>query len=114
MDKRTNYKINKEVQEKVLQFGRLLQQEGIPVSKLLIFGSYAKNTATNDSDIDVCVVSPTFGKDVVDEMQFLFKKRRNIDSRIEPYPSSLSEFEKIESPLMSEVRKYGLEISSLL
>lgn len=106
--------INNKVKNYVLQFGRLLEQEGIPVSKLVIFGSYAKNTASEDSDIDVCVVSSKFGKDTIDEMQFLFKQRRKIDSRIEPYPASITEFNTVQSPLMWEIRKFGLEISNLL
>jgi len=107
-------KINKEIQEKVLQFGRLLQREGIPISKLVIFGSYAKNKASKYSDIDVCVVSTKFGKDTTDEMQYLFKERRKIDDLIEPYPASPTEYDEIESPFIWEVRKYGLEISGLL
>ncbi len=114
MDKKTEFILNKGVQEKVLQFGRLLQRSGIPISKLVVFGSHAKNKATGTSDIDVCVVSPKFGSDNVDEMQYLFKQRRKVDTRIEPFPASLSEYAELESPLMSEIRKYGLEISQLL
>ena len=114
MAKKTSEKINIGVQEKVLQFGRLLQQEGISINKLVIFGSYAKNKPSRFSDIDVCVVSSMFGKDSIDEQQFLFKERRKVDSRIEPYPASLLEYRQTESPLMWEIREHGLEISELL
>lgn len=114
MAQKTNNKISASVQEKVLQFGRLLKQSGIPINKLVIFGSYAKNKATKESDIDVCIVSPNFGKDQIDEMQYLFKARRDIDGRIEPYPASVEEYRELESPLMWEIRKYGFEISGLL
>ena len=105
-----NTKINKEVTDKVLEFGKLLEKGGLPVDKLVIFGSYAKNTERAGSDIDVAVISPNFGKDLVDEMQFLFKQRRNIDALIEPYPLSPDEFEKDFSPIVSEIRKYGMLI----
>lgn len=114
MATKTNQKLNSEVKEKVLQFGRVLIKKGIPITKLLIFGSYAKNTASKYSDIDVCVVSPKFGIDAIDEMQYLFHQRREIDSRIEPYPASPSEYRKMESPIMFEIRKFGLEVSGLL
>lgn len=114
MAQKTNNKINADVQEKVLQFGRSLKRSGIPINKLVIFGSYAKNKATKESDIDVCVVSPNFGKDQIDEMQYLFKARRNIDGRIEPYPVSIDEYRELESPLIWEIKKYGFEISNLL
>ena len=110
----TSYKINKSVEDTVLQFGRYLIQHGTPISKLVIFGSYAKNNAHKYSDIDVCVVSPKFGKDPVDEMQYLFKQRRNVDSSIEPYPASLEAYEELESPIIWEIRKYGKEITALL
>lgn len=104
--------IPSEIKEKVLEFGKLLQRDGIDVHKLVIFGSYAKNKATENSDIDVCVVSPSFGKDSIDELQLLLKKRRSIDNRIEPHPTSPQDFEELESPLIWEIRKYGVEIYS--
>jgi predicted nucleotidyltransferase len=102
------------IQERVLQFGRLLISNGIPISKLVVFGSYAKNKATEYSDIDVCVVSPKFGKDHIEEMQYLFKARRNIDSLIEPYPASPTEYSELESPIIWEINKHGLELQGLL
>ncbi len=114
MNETTTGKINNDIQDKVLQFGRMLRQKGIPINKLLIFGSYAKGKASPHSDIDVCVVSENFGKDPIEEMQYLFKERRQIDNRIEPHPASFQEYSLTESPLMWEIRKYGFEISGLL
>ena len=100
--------INKEITDKILAFGKLLREGGLPVDKLVLFGSYARNTQRTGSDIDVAVISPNFGYDLIDEMQFLFKQRRNIDALIEPYPLSPDEFEKDFSPIVSEIRKYGM------
>ena len=110
MSKKTNNKIDTVVEKKVLEFGELLKKSGISVDRLVVFGSYAKNQERENSDIDVCVVSPDFGNDQMEEMQYLFKARREIDGRIEPYPASLAEYADIRSPLMSEIRKYGLEL----
>lgn len=99
--------ITKQIRKNVLEFGELVKKEGIPVSKLIIFGSYAKKKATKYSDIDVCVVSPRFGKDTTDELQFLFKRSRLIDSRIEPYPVSPKEYRITATPLIYEIKKYG-------
>jgi predicted nucleotidyltransferase len=38
----------------------LLQEKGINVQKIIIFGSYAKGTQREDSDIDVIIVSKDF------------------------------------------------------
>ena len=111
MATKTIQQINKEVEEKVLAFGRLLEEKGIPVKKLVVFGSYAKNQATINSDIDLCVVSSEFGKDPIDEMQFLVKQTPKIDTMIEPYPFSPQGYNELENPLVLEIRKYGKEIN---
>lgn len=108
MVKKTN--INADIRKKVLKFRELLEKEGIFVSKVIVFGSYAKNKAGKESDIDVCIVSPEFGRDSVEELQYLLKQRRNIDSRIEPFPVSSREYENSLSPIISEIRKFGKEI----
>lgn len=99
--------ITKRIKKNVLELGNLVKEEGVPVSKLIIFGSYAKKKATKYSDIDVCVVSPKFGKDTTDELQFLFKKSRLVDTRIEPYPVSSKEYRTTATPLIYEIKKYG-------
>ena len=99
--------INKDVKKSVKKFGEIIEKEGIPISKLIIFGSYAKKKATKYSDIDVCVVSPKFGKDMTEEMKFLFKKSYLADSRIEPYPLSPKEYKSSISPIVYEIKKYG-------
>lgn len=108
MVKKTN--INADIKKKVLRFKKLLEKEGTPVYKIIIFGSYAKNKAKKESDIDVCVVSPKFGGDSVEELQYLLKQRRKIDSRIEPFPVSFSEYKNSFSPIIDEIRKFGKEV----
>ncbi len=102
--------INKKIIEKVNKFRETIEAAGVPVEKMVVFGSQAKGGATEDSDIDVCVVSKSFGKDDIDEMQWLFKKTRFVDTRIEPYPLSLEEFKNGYSPIIDEIRKYGIVV----
>ena len=46
------------------QFRNVLEEKGVHVAKVVLFGSWAKNLATDCSDIDVAVVSNDFnGKD---------------------------------------------------
>jgi uncharacterized protein len=106
----TTSTINPEITAKVAEFGRVLERDGIPVEKLLIFGSYAKQRNRKDSDIDVAVVSAVFGKDDIDEMQMLFKKRQHVDTRIEPYPLSSEDFAHGDSPIVEEIRAHGVEV----
>ena len=50
--------ITKRIEKNVLELGKLIKKEGIPVSKLIIFGSYAKNHMDSHSDIDLLVEAP--------------------------------------------------------
>ncbi|MEK7657933.1 MAG: nucleotidyltransferase domain-containing protein [Patescibacteria group bacterium] len=103
--------INKEIKEVAFNFSKAVEKQGIPIKKLIIFGSYAKGNARPESDIDICVVSPKFGKDSIKELQFLFKIRREIDSRIEPFSVSWEEYKKTASPIIFEIKQFGQEIS---
>lgn len=51
---------------------------------VILYGSYAKGTAHEGSDIDIAVICDSIGDDFLKKSQQLFKLRRDIDSRIEP------------------------------
>lgn len=103
--------VKKEILTKVRRFRKLLEKEGIPVSKILLYGSHARGTARKDSDIDVCVVSPAFGKDRLQERFDLFHKAPRVDARIEPVPFSLQDYRRNRiSPLLHQIRKEAVEV----
>jgi predicted nucleotidyltransferase len=52
--------------------------------KIILYGSYAKGSASEHSDIDVAVVLNNNKEDVLTSEAKLFKLRRDIDARIEP------------------------------
>ena len=95
----------------ILKFLYALKKEGIDVTKAVLFGSYAKGSNTPDSDIDIAVVSPQFGRDAFGEMVFLRKIALTIDSHIEPLPFSPSGISDRYSTLAQEIRKYGKTIN---
>lgn len=99
--------ITEEIKDIALRFARFIENQGITIERLIIFGSYAKNEANKESDIDICLVSPNFGKDSVEELQFLLKQRRGIDSRIEPVPVSSKEYRETATPFVWEIKKFG-------
>ena len=90
----------------------LLQERGVEVSEVILFGSYAKGMAKQDSDIDLAIVSSQFGKDNWKEMIFLRKLALEIDSHIEPLPFSPQDMEDRYSTLSEEIRKYGVSLYS--
>lgn len=57
----------------------------IPVDKVILFGSYAKGSFHEDSDLDVAVFSDYFkNMRTVDGIQFLILKARGYNIDIEP------------------------------
>lgn len=76
MDKR-------EVIEKIKNYTELVRKS-IPVKMVILFGSHSRESAKEDSDIDVAVVVEHFTGDYLESRAKLFRLRREIDCRIEP------------------------------
>jgi predicted nucleotidyltransferase len=78
--------------------------------QIILFGSYAKGTYNDDSDIDIAVVFNDYD-DSIDMQLELMRLRRKLDSRIEPHPFKKSNFD-LSNPIVNEILKYGQEIKS--
>lgn len=53
------------VVEAITFLGQRLEKNGLKIEKIILFGSYAKGTATEESDIDIVIVSKNFeNKDI--------------------------------------------------
>ncbi len=72
-----------EIIEKLSSYRKLVAMH-FDIEMLILFGSHAKGTARNDSDIDVAVVVNKVTGDFKEYVPLLWKLRRQIDSRIEP------------------------------
>lgn len=84
-------------------------KKDIPVEKVLLFGSYAKDNPKPDSDIDLIVVSPAFAKGrYIAHLQYLFRKAAKISSFLEPIPATPSEINKADKRLfLGQIIKYA-------
>ncbi|MCD4817914.1 MAG: nucleotidyltransferase domain-containing protein [Candidatus Cloacimonetes bacterium] len=82
------------------------------IDKAFLYGSYSKKTETENSDIDLMIVSKDFdiSNDIlVGKIWYLANK---INCKIEPYIVSLKRFNSDEfSPLIQLVKQEGIEIS---
>lgn len=74
-----------------------------------LFGSYAKDTAHEYSDIDIALVLPKYSN-AFDATVALMKISRKIDLRIEPHPIREKEFNE-SHPLVSEILKHGIPLN---
>jgi len=101
-----------EIKKIIYQYILLLKRDKLTISKVLLFGSYTNNRATDDSDIDLCIISPDFGKNKAEEMSYLLKIACKVNILIEPIPLSPSDWEEKDYlPLIAEIKKHGIEIT---
>ncbi|PIV62705.1 MAG: nucleotidyltransferase [Bacteroidetes bacterium CG02_land_8_20_14_3_00_31_25] len=78
------------------------------IKQAILFGSFAKGTYNDDSDIDIAIVVNNI-VDIIDTQIDLMKLRRKIDLRIEPHPFMTGDFNRT-NPVVNEIIKYGIEI----
>ena len=104
--------VKKQLSENIIKITKLfrdfLVESKIPVESMIVFGSYAKGNERPSSDVDVCVVSDIFRENNIEDMQMLFKKARQIDSRLEPYPMNPKDLKNIENPIVNEIVTWGV------
>ncbi|MFH0995366.1 MAG: nucleotidyltransferase domain-containing protein [Pseudomonadota bacterium] len=87
----------------------VLQENGIPVERVILFGSWAKENQTEDSDIDIAVVSMAFSGDRFQDRRKVVPLRRTINTRIEPMPFNSRSFDE-GGILVDEIIRYGVMI----
>lgn len=85
--------------------------ENYKVYEIILFGSYAKGTENENSDIDIAIITDDFENDVFDEVLNLMRMRRKIDKRIEPHLIRIEEYKKAETPFIKEVINTGIKVA---
>lgn len=95
----------------VRQYIANLKNAGIPISKAYLFGSYARNQANENSDIDVLLVSDVFDTEDDAILSRPWSPKYRSDFRIEPVAMGLKRFKTDDNSIILEVvRKEGIEI----
>jgi predicted nucleotidyltransferase len=57
--------VQKTVKKAIKFLGQCLQQKGLQVEKIILFGSHARGTSSEESDIDIVIISKDFeNKDI--------------------------------------------------
>lgn len=99
--------VNREIIELVRSFILSIPSD-FGVKKAYLFGSYAKGTAQEDSDIDIALVLVGM-TDFFSIQRELMRLRRKIDLRIEPHPIDEQDFNS-GNQFSEEIEKTGIEI----
>lgn len=80
------------------------------IEAIILFGSYAKGTEKEDSDIDIAIISKDF-KDIIDDGAKLIGLTWKIDTRIEPHPITMEDYENVTTPFVREVLGTGIKVA---
>ncbi len=103
----------KEIITLIRNFVKRLSQEGIPIEKAFLYGSYVRGEENEESDIDIMLVSELFDKDDDQTIGKTWRISRSVDVRLEPYTVGKERFLNDQySPLLQLVKKEGLEVQA--
>ncbi len=99
----------REIIEILKKYIVVLRSEGITIDRAYLYGSYLSNTATDDSDIDIMIVTENEDDYLAGKIWSLTRK---VNSKIEPYLVDKDRFlNNDSSPLIDLVKRTGLEIA---
>ena len=105
-------KKNDSVIGKIKKLKSTLKEEfKMNISKVILFGSYAKGNPRMNSDIDLAIISDDFKRrDRIKLTQFLLKIGQSIDINIEPLGFSEEEYKNCDKrTFLAEIKKHGVE-----
>ncbi|NSW83934.1 MAG: nucleotidyltransferase domain-containing protein [Syntrophothermus sp.] len=92
-------KSNLEIHKTIENFKKSLSKYGINVEKAFLYGSHAKGTAHQFSDIDLIVISPDFeGLNFKQRCEVLGRAIVEVMEPIEPLAYTPEEFAALELP----------------
>ena len=101
--------INKNIVDSINKFTEEIKKQ-YNTTAIILFGSYAKGTENENSDIDIAIVSDEFD-DIYDCMAVLMGMTWNIDARIEPHPIKKEDYINISTPFVKEIIDTGIQVA---
>ena len=102
--------MDKEVFNTVRPYIQKVAENFNNLTKVYLFGSYAKNNQVVDSDIDIAFIMNNLEDSDKYEMQVqLLWLASEFDTRIEPHPISNKDFIS-KNPFAREIERTGIEI----
>ena len=84
--------------------------EHYKIEAIILFGSYAKGTENEESDIDIAVISSDF-KNIIQDGADLIGFTWKIDTRIEPHAIKKEDYDSITTPFVQEIIETGIKVA---
>ena len=101
--------INKEILNSINEYVKEIKKH-YNITTIILFGSYAKGTYNENSDIDIAVVSEDF-EDIYDCMAKLMGMTWDIDARTEPHPIRKKDYEEANDYFIQEIVDTGIKVA---
>ena len=101
--------IDNEIIDSVNRFIEEIKKQ-YDVTAIILFGSYAKGTENEDSDIDIAIISSDFN-DIIEDGAKLISLTWKIDTRIEPHPILAEDYKKVSNPFVREIVDTGIKVA---
>jgi len=104
--------VTKSIKLLISKYVSELKKNGIEISKVILFGSYADGNPTKNSDIDLAIISPQFDDGNKEKYSsILWLCTEVVDYIIEPIGIGEKFFHGEEfSPLLDLLKAKGLEV----
>ena len=109
IDRERIRRINREIIEAIQKYLERIS-EHYKIEAIILFGSYAKGTENENSDIDIAIISSDF-KDIIEDGANLIGYTWKIDTRIEPHPITTEDYESIANPFVKEIIDTGIKVA---
>ena len=102
-----------EIREVLEEFKKEIEKlYGKRLERIILYGSYARGDATEDSDIDLLIVLKgkiVPGKEIDRMIDIITEINLKYGVLISVYPISKEDYENINSPLLINVRREGVQ-----
>ena len=101
--------VNPKINNTILTYLKLLNENNIEVEKAYLFGSYSTGNNKEWSDIDLALISDKFSGDNFSDRNMISKITVSVDGRLEPHTFRTSDFNE-SNPFAREIINTGIRI----
>ena len=98
------------VKKTIDDYLKALNRGNIPIKEAILFGSYARGSYQEWSDIDIALVSDIFIGDRIIDKDKIRTITLSVSSQIEVIPFSPHDF-KSQDPLVKEILRTGIKVA---
>ncbi len=92
------------------RFREALQAEKVPFDSMIVFGSAARDSMHDQSDIDIAVIGRPYKGNRMEEQHALSRIRRTVSFKIQPIWFYRKHLDDAYSTLAQEIKKDGIQV----